>query len=774
MSRMEAATTGNDHCVLQQFAFPGRRDYQLRSSYMSNHGGALSVITSGSSSNAAVAVTAADRAAPAAPNSPDHHRLLNSFQTSQRHEDPAGQVQYHQEIQQQLPILQQLSMNHPNSSAAAENLSSFFLSTGSSSLRNVDCFLLSRSMDKLRSGYTSSFHNWQQWSGEISLPGTPSELPDSSSSAVDARRSSSCVEELATICDENELTLKNPEKEYGDDKPEAEAELVAEEEAQCKLPGDNLLSSRNYCVSADLELLSASSNELQVLERSNTIKGRRWVSGEDVVETRVAASYPAACAYAAAGRAQLETQAGASAARAGTGTTLERASSCNNIRGGSVPRASYGYNVKRRPSASIAWDSLNESPEDSPMRKPIAAVPFKWEEAPGRARRTITARGSESRALARKLSRKKCYPISYVEHAVQKRSASCKRGEQQENLGATRTGGDQECRGDPGNASAHEARISAACTTRDGSFRSSRRYYARMSSGVSDTASTTSSCSAASAARFSNLVDQQLEIRQQTAVLIDLVAPAAARFLVDSTNTMSPLPTPSKHALAVPFKWEEAPGKPKVDQNSAAVAAAGAAPSEPCKTTTVGQPPVLQLPPRLIAATVHKFDANTKKAADQLQSHSRYPPSNDLPAAPPAVQRRFSPSDQCSQPSSTAHLRQSGSMERWIDVLKSCPLESVLTPQSSNLQSPLRRSSLGTMSGPTSRRLQSLESSEDASENSWYHGYHYHHDHDHQQQHQQQHHHEHHHHHHQVVQGRKLHLLSILFSWKDFNVRRNE
>jgi hypothetical protein len=33
-------------------------DYQLRSSYMNNHGGALSVITNGSSSNAAVAVTA--------------------------------------------------------------------------------------------------------------------------------------------------------------------------------------------------------------------------------------------------------------------------------------------------------------------------------------------------------------------------------------------------------------------------------------------------------------------------------------------------------------------------------------------------------------------------------------------------------------------------------------------------------------------------------------------------------------------------------------------
>ncbi|CAK9203178.1 unnamed protein product [Sphagnum troendelagicum] len=64
-------------------------------------------------------------------------------------------------------------------------------------------------------------------------------------------------------------------------------------------------------------------------------------------------------------------------------------------------------------AASYIAAALHEPPQQQrcscfllSMCKPTAAVPFKWEEAPGRARHTITARGNESRALARKLSRR--------------------------------------------------------------------------------------------------------------------------------------------------------------------------------------------------------------------------------------------------------------------------------------------------------------------------------------------------------------------------------
>ncbi|CAM6085931.1 unnamed protein product [Calypogeia fissa] len=65
---------------------------------------------------------------------------------------------------------------------------------------------------------------------------------------------------------------------------------------------------------------------------------------------------------------------------------------------------------------------------------------------------------------------------------------------------------------------------------------------------------------------------------------IDLVAPAAAKFLNredDVPTTVTPVKTP---LAAVPFKWEEAPGKPK----------------ESISSPTRADPPSLSLPPRLL------------------------------------------------------------------------------------------------------------------------------------------------------------------------------
>jgi hypothetical protein len=61
--------------------------------------------------------------------------------------------------------------------------------------------------------------------------------------------------------------------------------------------------------------------------------------------------------------------------------------------------------LRGRPSASIAWDSLNESREDNLTREVAAAVPFKWEEAPGKAsaaHHSITAESGELQGASRR------------------------------------------------------------------------------------------------------------------------------------------------------------------------------------------------------------------------------------------------------------------------------------------------------------------------------------------------------------------------------------
>jgi hypothetical protein len=61
--------------------------------------------------------------------------------------------------------------------------------------------------------------------------------------------------------------------------------------------------------------------------------------------------------------------------------------------------------LRRRPSASIGWDSLNESREDNLMREVAAAVLFKWEEAPGKAaagHHSITAESGELQGVSRR------------------------------------------------------------------------------------------------------------------------------------------------------------------------------------------------------------------------------------------------------------------------------------------------------------------------------------------------------------------------------------
>jgi hypothetical protein len=247
------------------------------------------------------------------------------------------------------------------------------------------------------------------------------------------------------------------------------------------------------------------------------------------------------------------------------------------------------------------------------MREVAAAVPFKWEEAPGKAaaaHHSITAESGELQGASRRTGTS---------------------GAAQEQLREVEAKDSEAAPRDP--EANQETKISGTDYDRDhassNSFRSSRRYYSRMSSRISDRSM---SFGASSSCNSDQLADQT---HQLAVPHIDLVAPAAARFLAESaeTNTVldSPIATPpGKHVLSVPFKWEEAPGKPKVDDSTVA-AAAGALDLQRDPSTT--PPPSLQLPPALLATLHMKLGAaNTSRstAAEIRSRYSRLPHSGPL------------------------------------------------------------------------------------------------------------------------------------------------
>ncbi|CAM6056756.1 unnamed protein product [Sphagnum tenellum] len=316
------------------------------------------------------------------------------------------------------------------------------------------------------------------------------------------------------------------------------------------------------------------------------IKARPWVSGE--IERVSNSSSRGVCTSSSS-------------------SGLERASSCN-LRESGGANVDDGDNEKlrrgrRRPSAAIAWENLNDhSREESPMRLHEAAVvgvPFKWEEVPGRARR----RDGDERADDRlQLSRTKSWttPSSRI-FADGNKTAT---------VSSEARRGFDELGQDDGEDGAEASRSS------------SRRYYSPMGSRLDDRSF---SFDARSSSNPDELENKRLAA---AAVHIDLVAPSAAKFLIESTtNTavVSPLPcTPGKHALAVPFKWEEAPGKPmKLDDTSAAAT-----------------PALLQLPPRLSGTTmIHKalYKNMTRKTLATDQTPCRSSSLNKSMSAPVSI-----------------------------------------------------------------------------------------------------------------------------------------
>ncbi len=343
---------------------------------------------------------------------------------------------------------------------------------------------------------------------------------------------------------------------------------------------------RNF-VGGEVGRVVSSSTLLQAPKSSvSRIKARPWVSGE--IERFSSSSSRGVC-------------------KSSSSSGFERAGSCS-LRESGVANVDDGDNNKlrrgrRRPSAAIAWDNLNDhSREESPMRLHEAAVvgvPFKWEEVPGRAR---CRDGDERADDPLQLSRTKSWttPSSRIFEDGNKTATAC-----------------SEARRDFDKLGQDDGEDVV-----DASRSSSRRYYSPMDSRLDDRSfSFDARCS---------INPDELENKRlaAAAVHIDLVAPAAAKFLIESTTNsavVSPLPcTPGKHALAVPFKWEEAPGKPmKLDDTSAAAT-----------------PALLQLPPRLSGTTmIHKatYRNMTRKTLATDQTPCRSSSLNKSMSAPVSI-----------------------------------------------------------------------------------------------------------------------------------------
>jgi hypothetical protein len=211
------------------------------------------------------------------------------------------------------------------------------------------------------------------------------------------------------------------------------------------------------------------------------------------------------------------------------------------------------WESRRRPTASIAWDSLNKSQENSPQHD-LAAIPFKWEEAPGKPISNSIAAAAE-RPMAKRFLRE-----------VGHESRSSIRDRQQRTARRANT----ESR----TLSIEEAEIGRGMLpSPNSSFRSSHRFYARSAPGDRSFGS----CESVDGAHIISEVE--------TNPHIDLVAPAAAKFLVESWVSPGNVTPEPNLTTAIPFQWEEAPGIAKVDEEA----------------IESSKPIQLQLPPRLVA-----------------------------------------------------------------------------------------------------------------------------------------------------------------------------
>lgn len=208
-----------------------------------------------------------------------------------------------------------------------------------------------------------------------------------------------------------------------------------------------------------------------------------------------------------------------------------------------------------RQTHAAASNVINSPSPDHNLSVP-AAIPFKWEEEPGKPK---TIAGAAHRALARRLPREGIEVSNCIEIIAGSQKDDCKPSTDEAESGNSRKGTHASARmlsdtgnGDPiGRSGSHRyySRASLSRHYRDGSLGRSSRSYST----------------------------------QEKEAHIDLDASAAAKFLVEAFE--SPSRSPILHGssptnFSVPFKWEHTPGKAKVE-------------------TIARSTNLLQLPPRL-------------------------------------------------------------------------------------------------------------------------------------------------------------------------------
>lgn len=198
------------------------------------------------------------------------------------------------------------------------------------------------------------------------------------------------------------------------------------------------------------------------------------------------------------------------------------------------------------------------SPDHTPFLSAArGSIPFKWEEEPGKPK-SIAANAANVQRLPREETE--------VSNVV---SESVTVDEVTGNGGAS--------------SSARSSTEGAGVGHGDGGRIESHRYYGRAHlRGHSESSLGQSS--------------RRYGAHDRVEAQIDLDASAAAKFLVEIYDT--PLSTPGRHSpsFAVPFKWEDAPGKAKVE-------------------TPTGRPNLLQLPPRLAVPSCAKSFSRDLRAS---------------------------------------------------------------------------------------------------------------------------------------------------------------
>ncbi len=241
------------------------------------------------------------------------------------------------------------------------------------------------------------------------------------------------------------------------------------------------------------------------------------------------------------------------------------------------------------------------SPDHSPSHVTTVAVPFNWEEAPGKPKTmqeaTVLAM-EQIKALkaARSLSRDQGMEASVLFQSAAAGATSMDLGSSSER--------------EPESPSLHlkSRRNSEVDQIRAAVGERSHRYYNQFSMETSLESRSSRSL-------------QQVSQEQETGSGIDLVAAAAAKFLVQETSCyLSPVATPlhdhafaSPGAGAVPFKWEETPGRPKL-------ADAGAAFTKP-HISSLQLPPRLAIPAQQRAADICSGSGSSRFSTRDLRAH---------------------------------------------------------------------------------------------------------------------------------------------------------